>query len=1382
MPKQTVGVSLSTLRTMVQNIRTEYKAWKADPTTPVHDLASFTAGNYDIFANLFSPVITDAQWADVVKGFNAVFGNAIYQPSIAKSEFAYADVGLNPIVMINRPWLTAADPTDDASRSFAGIDFAYTTFEADLTKAGTGAGSFGGMLLRDDVSIASKRYVLSEVVNPARSGAIGGGPAMTLVVDGILRAYLGAAFTRETVGKSFGWVVGHELAHNLGLLDEYIYNPFQPVPRDGAANFMSTANVIAVSNRQREALHLAMDNPDTTVNLAGTLALASWYLDVDALDKSNRAGRLALALAPGAGDGSDTSDPLVALMAFLGVKGDDSTPITSSPSLFNGLANAGIVNGSFSVSDTTATDYGWTGLGDAQVVGGVGVLTEDPRRASRLAQTFVVPDQATALSFVIVGANLAANQDGPADAFEVALLDAAGNAVAGALPLGGSDALFNLQTGGRAYAAASVTATGLADRNGGALALGAPITVNVDLSGVSAGSTLTLYFDLLGFGAAASQVSIDNVRIVKAGEVQDLPPVAVADTASVDEDASVLIDVLANDSDPEGKALTLVSAGGATHGVVAVENGQVRYTPVADYFGAANFSYVVRDEAGNSSTATVAVTVIGVNDLPIANPDSAAVVAGGSVLVDVLANDSDPEGTALVLLSAEGASHGSLALESGQVRYTPDAGFAGEDHFTYRIADADGGQAGSLVSVAILVRNSPPVASPDQAVLDEDGTLLIDVLANDSDPEGLAITISSVGAASNGAVAIEDGRIRYTPNANWFGMDSFSYTIRDLVGATATSTVEVLVKSVNDAPTLAAIADAALAEGSTFTVSALGGDVDGGDTLTYALDVAPAAATIDAHTGAISWAATDGDASYDFTVRVTDQAGASAARSFKVDVANVAPTLTVAGLEAVYAGDAYTINLTSSDPGVDTISKWTINWGDGQIVDYVGNPGQLSHGYAGALGRVLISASATDEDGSYALDPLELSVLPVPLTVKSFSHDSNGFALRFNDPFDPGAINLYDSTLAKLGLSDIILSGASSGVVKGSVVFDADYKGLRYIASGSGLLADTYSLTLKSGPSAFHSVFGNLDGNADGIGGDDYVTGFASGAAPALRLSLPDFMRGPGQSVDVPAAGRYLPLTLSSVGDVRNLRFSVRFDPTLMQITGALAGAGLPGGAALAVDTSVAGQITVAIASSTAIAAGKVTLVNLIARVPDTAAYGAVEVVDIGDVVANANSVNAADDDALHVVGYIGDTNRNAKLDRDDVMLILRNAARVDSGFAAWSYISPNMVGDVDGDGRLTTADASRVGQKMNGLLRPEIPDVPTGIPIQFATPLPTFTLPQIDFGTSFTDFTVGSTDPKWQRGNWKKAFVTNMADSTVNPNSSLKVTLDAAVQVTPSV
>ena len=655
--------------------------------------------------------------------------------------------------------------------------------------------------------------------------------------------------------------------------------------------------------------------------------------------------------------------------------------------------------------------------------------------------------------------------------------------------------------------------------------------------------------------------------------------------------------------------------------------------------------------------------------------------------------------------------------------------------------------------------------------------MLIDVLANDSDAEGQALRLASVGSAAHGTVAIEGGKIRYTPQANWFGEDSFGYVVQDSAGASATAAVDVKVESVNDAPTLAPMADASRLEGDTFTVTAQGGDVDTGDTLSYALEAAPVGASIDAATGAIVWKASDGSANYAFTVRVSDAAGASATRSFKVEVGNVAPTLSAGGLQAVYAGDVFSLELTSSDPGADTISSWRIDWGDGQVIDYAGNPGQLSHTYASALGKVLVKATATDEDGSYALAPLELAVLPVPLKVKSFSYDSNGFAVRFNDPFDTGSINLYDSALANLGAADIVLSGAASGLVKGSVVFDADYKGLRYVVSGSGLAPETYSLALKSGPRAFHSVFGNLDGNGDGTGGDDYNTSFTLGPAPTIRLSLPDFMRGPGQAVDVPAAGKYLPLTLTSQGDVRNLSFTVRYDPSLLEISAAQSGAGLPVGASLSVDTSVAGQITVTIATATPIAAGKQTLVNLVARVPNGAAYGAVEVVDVGNVFANQSAAERADDDALHVVGYIGDTNRNAKLDREDVTLIQRNGLKMDSGFAAWSYINPLMVGDVDGDGRLTTADASRVLQKMNGVARPEIPDVPTGINVVFAPAPPPLATPVIDFGSNFTGFSVGSNDPKWKRENWKKAFVTNLAGSNSNPNSGLQVTLGASLK-----
>ncbi|HMY50495.1 MAG TPA: Ig-like domain-containing protein [Rhodocyclaceae bacterium] len=1571
-PKQTVGVSLATLRTMVQNIRTEAENYKNNPLTAVvHDPTGFAAGKYNIFLNLFpDAVITDAQWQDVVDGFNEWFGtgaSAIYQNNIAQTEFSYGETGLNPIVMINQPWVNTVakpDPNDDASRSFAGLDFAYNTFESTLTKAGAGAGSFGGMVIRDDISIASKRYLLSRVVNPERAGAMGGQSAMTLVVDGILRAYLSVGFTRKDMGRSYGWVVGHELAHNMGLFDEYIYSPFTNAPRDGGANFMSNANNIRVSSSQAAALHLAMDNPDTTVALSSTDALLSWYLDLDALDKSNRAGRQVLNLSPLAGDGEGSTDPLGGLLYFVSQNSDATSPVTSSPILISGASHDGIVNGQFSVADPAATDYGWITEGDAKVSAGAGVLTEDPRLASRFAQTFVVPADAATLRFQLVSSHFVANGDGPPDAFEVALIGADGKPVGGTLPLSGSDALFNLQADGTVYAADQVSAAGLTNRNGGTFPSGRPITVSIDLTGVAAGTTVTLYFDLLGFGEAASSVTVDNVRLLKVGEVEDQPPVANADTAAVDEDASVLVNVLANDTDPEGKALTLVSADGATHGAVTLENGQVRYTPSANYFGADSFTYVVRDEAGNTATTSVAITVRPVNDAPVANPDSVAVLSGGSVLIDVLANDTDIDSPVLTITGATGASHGTVAIESGKVRYTPDAGYAGGDSFTYTITDGDGGNAGSSVTVDILVHNTPPVANADTAVTDEDTPILIDALANDTDAEGQALSLVSVGLATHGTVSLDAGQIRYVPDADWFGADSFTYVMQDSVGAQASATVNVTVNSVNDppvanpdsatveasqsvlidvlandtdkdsaqlavtavsgaahgtvviesgqvrytanagftgadsftytvsdgdgasvdgsvaitvqlhntapvahadsavtdedhsvlidvlgndsdaegqvlslvsvtgathgtlaiegnqvrytpdadwngadsftyvvadslgatakgavdvtvtpvndAPTLDALADAAVKEGDSFTVTAVGHDVDAGDVLNYALDAAPQGAKIDPLTGALTWKATDGDAAYAFTVRVSDLSGGTTTRSFTVNVANVAPTLQAGGLPAVYAGQSYTLELSSSDPGDDTLSLWHINWGDGQVQDVAGNPGQITHTYDGSvLGQVQIRATATDEDGSYALDPLAIAVLPVPLQVRSFTSDSNGFAVRFNDPFDASVINLYDSTLSNLGVSDVVLSGSGGSLVKGSLVFDADGKGLRFLATGSGLAADTYSLVLKSGPLAFHSAFGALDGNGDGTGGDDYTTRFTIGPVPALRLSLPDFVRGPGQSVDVPATGKYLPLSLSSAGDVRNLSFTVRFDPSLLAITGAVAGAGLPSGASLNVDTSVAGQITVTIASATPIAAGKLTLVNLVARVPDTAAYGAVEVVDIGNVFANQTAADRADDDALHVVGYIGDGNRNAKLDKDDVTLLQRNSLKLDSGLAAWSYIDPLLIGDIDGDGKLTTADASRVAQKIAGVARPEIPDVPAGLKVNFATAPTPPTAPVIDFGSSFAGFTVGSSDPKFKKENWKKAFVTNMATSSTNPNANLKVTVDASVQST---
>lgn len=204
-------------------------------------------------------------------------------------------------------------------------------------------------------------------------------------------------------------------------------------------------------------------------------------------------------------------------------------------------------------------------------------------------------------------------------------------------------------------------------------------------------------------------------------------------------------------------------------------------------------------------------------------------------------------------------------------------------------------------------------------------------------------------------------------------------------------------------------------------------------------------------------------------------------------------------------------------------------------------------------------------------------------------------------------------------------------------------------------------------------------------------------------------------------------------------------------------------------------------------AAGKITLLTLQARVPDSAPYGSRQLLDLSDLRGNGQSLPEADDDALHIVGYLGDTNRNAQLDKGDVTLLQRNALRLDNGFAAWTLLDPRLIGDIDLDGRLTTVDASRVTQEINGVDRPEIPNVPVGLPIVFAPPpaAPTQagtgqSLPQIDFGSRFVGFTVGSDDPRARRENWKKTFVTHLADNSVNPNSQLRVTLKASLQSTP--
>ena len=138
---------------------------------------------------------------------------------------------------------------------------------------------------------------------------------------------------------------------------------------------------------------------------------------------------------------------------------------------------------------------------------------------------------------------------------------------------------------------------------------------------------------------------------------------------------------------------------------------------------------------------------------------------------------------------------------------------------------------------------------------------------------------------------------------------------------------------------------------------------------------------------------------------------------------------------------------------------------------------------------------------------------------------------------------------------------------------------------------------------------------------------------------------------------------------VTSVEFSLHYDPAQLDLQALSAGANLSAGATIERLTAPAGVLKVRITSPTALAAGKVHLLNIQAFVPTTATYGKKEVLDLADV--RVNGAIAADDDALQLVGYFGDTSGNGAYSTLDGQQIQRVLVKLDSGFAAYVNVDP---------------------------------------------------------------------------------------------------------------
>ena len=187
-------------------------------------------------------------------------------------------------------------------------------------------------------------------------------------------------------------------------------------------------------------------------------------------------------------------------------------------------------------------------------------------------------------------------------------------------------------------------------------------------------------------GLAGSNVSTVTIAVTNVNDA----PKANDDLFVTNEDTPFSASVTANDVDVDGDALYVMSHTAPANGILNMnDNGTFTYTPNRNVHGTDSFQYTVSDDNGGTSTATVTITIISVNDAPVANNDYAYTTLSNPVWINVLANDSDADSDVLHVASIGPTPDGTVSITNGAtvLVFTPKDGFAGDTQFTYSVSD-----------------------------------------------------------------------------------------------------------------------------------------------------------------------------------------------------------------------------------------------------------------------------------------------------------------------------------------------------------------------------------------------------------------------------------------------------------------------------------------------------------------------------------------------------------------------------------------------------------------------------------------------------------------------------------------------------------------------
>ncbi|WP_204140652.1 cadherin-like domain-containing protein [Halomicronema sp. CCY15110] len=341
--------------------------------------------------------------------------------------------------------------------------------------------------------------------------------------------------------------------------------------------------------------------------------------------------------------------------------------------------------------------------------------------------------------------------------------------------------------------------------------------------------TLTVSDGVDGTDTVNVSVASGNITFTPVNDA----PVTVADSFTTDEETPLTgLNVTANDTDDSGTALQVTKINGATGPVtttkgatVEIVSNLINYDPGTAFQSLAvgatdtdTFTYTVEDNdpSGNkSATGTVTITIEGKNDLPTLTTPSltAATTEGTPITLNALVNSGATDidfGDVLSISKVTNGTFGAVTFTNETLTYTPGVSLLGgeveTENITFTVSDGNGGTVDGTVEITLTGVNDPPIAVANSGTgfrtTESVAFRTANVLTNDFDPEGGAVTLDSVNTSALRGLLVNNGNgtFNYDPNGVFDALpvgktrnDTFSYTIKDDQGATASTTVSIQV-------------------------------------------------------------------------------------------------------------------------------------------------------------------------------------------------------------------------------------------------------------------------------------------------------------------------------------------------------------------------------------------------------------------------------------------------------------------------------------------------------------------------------------------------------------------------------------------------------------